>query len=73
MVVYMTSYQVFTSPITTRLEVFNELVLFLIGFNMVTLMSEGNINKTKRDHLGVSLVTFTITLCVINSLKFVYD
>ena len=73
MLSYLASYRPFANPSTCKLEIFNEFVVLLVGYNMITIMSTGNLNAEKMSIIGISLITLIIALCSVNTLKFVYE
>ena len=70
---YLTSTRVFIDPGNSRMEIFNELVVLLVGFHMVILMSTHDMNAEKRDGIGYSLITLIVSLCLVNTLMFLID
>ena len=73
MLSYLASYQPFANPSTCKLEIFNESVVLLVGYNMITIMSTDNLNAEKMSLIGISLIILIGALCLVNSVKFIYD
>jgi len=69
----MISYRVFVDPVNCSLEIFNEIVVMIVGYHMVMLINESGLTAATRDQIGLSLITFIALLCLVNSLKFTYD
>ena len=69
---FLVSKRVFYARSTNLLEIWNEIIILIVGYHMVIFMS-ANLDHVKRNAVGITLIICVGGLISLNTLKYLWD
>ena len=69
---FLVSKRVFYARSANLLEIWNEIIILIVGYHMVIFMS-ANLDHTKRNAVGITLIICVGGLISLNTLKYLWD